>query len=105
MPSQNEHFRREDHNRGVLSCVQGDPDDELAGQRARALETHDLPQQHMLRRGPLSPKLRPCLAIMAADAQQLELIIAGTDPLQAVSITTCLHKFFPSECMYAAAEN
>ena len=63
----------------------------MAGERARALELHDLPQQHMLRRGPLSPKLLPTLAIMAADASQLDSIIAGTDPLQ-----VCLHQLhFP----------
>lgn len=65
-----------------VAAAQGDAEDELHDERAEALAVHDLPRQHMLRRGPLSPRLLPALAIMASDHQQLQIIISGTAPLQ-----------------------
>ncbi|KAK9831771.1 hypothetical protein WJX74_008834 [Apatococcus lobatus] len=60
----------------------GHAEDELQGDRAKALEMHDLPRQHMLRQGPLSSRLLPSLAIMAADRKQLQDINSGTPPLE-----------------------
>lgn len=62
--------------------AQGEAEDELHDERVQALEAHDLPRQHMLRQGPLSLRLLPALAIMAADHEQLQQIISGTAPLQ-----------------------
>ena len=36
----------------------------------------------MLRKGPLSPRLLPALAVIAADASQLQTMISGTHPLE-----------------------